>query len=314
MDSWIEGWLGSFAGADREQRNHRKRKFIDRIPSSGEVQAAIQGIAGCLKKALQDDGREGFVAKIEDAELVGDLLEIAYETVRPDAELAPYMMPVARFMHIDKKATDKTDAERYVQYRATVLMEAMLSGETEMPAEAAALILSNYYIRDIPTQELYGKICWRLSERGINICSRINWLHTGFHNYETPELAGNNLLALWSAIRKGYFDSPIPDSDKTYQVWLWHIVTSCVSKMKKKYREDIRLGAVGCLLDVSSRYPQTQRLILECMENWGIAEPGRPRNDLAKDLKELYARCREHPGTTCLPEGYVITKKGIMKQ
>ncbi|AWB43630.1 hypothetical protein DCC85_04915 [Paenibacillus sp. CAA11] len=53
-------------------------------------------------------------------------------------------------------------------------------------------------------------------------------------------------------------------------------------------------------------------LILECTIPWGIEETKRPRGDFGKDLKSLYERCRNHPGTTCLPEGHMVTKKGIM--
>lgn len=308
----MEGKLQAFAAASQEQRQERKEMLVEEILASGEAQAAVNWIADRLMKAGPIDDSTGFTADLQDSELTADLLEIAYESLRADGvAFVPYVVPAVRLMHIAKKAADKTETELYVQYRAAALMDEMLALDVSLPEEALKLILSQFY-SDTQTEELKCRIWWRLAERGIDISGRINALLTNFHNYETPELAGNSLMALWAALRKGFFDSPIPDSDKTCQVWLWHLVTDLVSKLKPKYDENTRLGTVGCLLEASSQYPQTQSLILECMENWGIKEPKRPRGDFQLDLKELYDRCRNHPGTTCLPDNYVITKKGIM--
>jgi len=172
-------------------------------------------------------------------------------------------------------------------------------------------MLSDYYINDKPTEEFNLSMWWRLAESDINISSHIKTLHTYLKNNETPTLTNNSILALWACIRKGYFDTLIPNSDKTFKVWLWNLVTGCVYKLKKKYEENTRLLAVSCLLDTADKYPETQSLIIDCMEKWGIAEPKSLRSEFQKDLKELYSRCKNHSGTNCLPEGYVITKSGI---
>ncbi|RRJ61833.1 hypothetical protein EHV15_01715 [Paenibacillus oralis] len=308
----IEGKLQAFAAAGQEQRQERKEMLVEEMLASGEAQGAVLWIAERLAGAGQIDGSTGFITELRDSELTADLLEVAYESLRADSvNPEAYLIPAARLMHIEKKAADKTETELYVQYRAAALVDEMLSLGVALPEEALKLLLSQYY-SDTQTEELKCRVWWRLAERGIDISGRINALLTNFHNYKTPELAGDSLLALWAALRKGFFDSPIPDSEKTCQVWLWHLVTDLVFKLKPKYDENTRLGSVGCLLEAASMYPQTQRLILECMENWGIKEPKRPRGDFQLDLKALYDRCRNHPGTTCLPDNYVITKKGIM--
>ncbi|MED4954356.1 hypothetical protein ABEO75_08880 [Paenibacillus macerans] len=308
----MEGKLQAFAAASQEQRQERKERLVEEMLASGEAQGAVLWIADRLAGAGQIDGSSGFIAELKDSELTADLLEVAYESLRADGvAFVAYIVPAARLMHIAKKAADKTDTERYAQFRAAALVDELLARGVVLPEEALKLILSQFY-SDTQTEELKCRIWWRLAERGIDISGRINALLTNFHNYKTPELAGNSLLALWAALRKGFFDSPIPDSDKTCRIWLWHLVTDLVFKLKPKYDENTRLGSVGCLLEAASMYPQTQRLILECMENWGIKEPKRPRGDFQLDLKELYGRCRNHPGTTCLPDNYVITKKGLM--
>lgn len=108
-----------------------------------------------------------------------------------------------------------------MQYRAAAMFNSLISLNVSLPAEVVELLLSDYFINDLPTEE--------------------------FH----------------SSIRK---------------------------------------------------YPETQGLILECMSKWGIREPKSPRGDFQRDVKELFSRCKNHPDTTCLPAGYVITKNGISRQ
>ncbi|MCA1295464.1 hypothetical protein LBW89_20865 [Paenibacillus sp. alder61] len=304
--------LERFAETDRDGREAVKGGIIDEIGSFGTAPEAAAWIANRFTCAGSEQGEKGFFTALEDPDLTADLLELAHETLSATENPEPYVTPVARLLYIDKRASDKSRAEEYVQYRAAALMDHLLMSDVPLTREAAEFLLTDFYIRDPLTQELICHIWWALAERGIDISGRLNSLLTSLHNYKTPALAQNSILALWAAMRQGFFDSPIPGSDKTSRIWLWHLVTKCVAKMKKKIDEDTRLGAVGCLLDTASRYPETQSLILECMENWGIPEPKKPRSDFQKDLKELYERCKNHPGTTCLPEGHVITKKGIM--
>ncbi|WP_276913782.1 hypothetical protein [Aneurinibacillus aneurinilyticus] len=180
------------------------------------------------------------------------------------------------------------------------------------PKEAVNRILSKHYFSDKQTEEYICSLYWRLAEQGVDISCKFNELIAILHNGETLALENNSLSALWAAVREGFFDSQIPDSDKTCHIWLWRLVTTCIWKLKPKHEEITRLGSVGCLIETARRYPQTQSLILECMDKWGIREPKRPRTDFHCDLGVLFSLCKENPGTTCLPANYTITKKGIM--
>lgn len=326
--SSLAAWLMCFMEAGAAERNEQKERLAAELQNANPGQPVVRLIAEALAGAPSGPlGEYGRAAALCDAVLTADLLELAYATLTSGeaADLESYVLPASRLIHLEKKERDKSDDERYVQYRAAVLVDGLLALNVGFSKEAAELLRYEYYVSGIPAKELNAQIWWRLAERGIDISDHIRTLHAYLNNQDTDTLAVNSLLALWAAVRRGFFDSPIRGSENTqevgtslgskntYQVWLWGLVTKCVGKLRRKGNEELRLGAAGCLLDLSSRYPQTQRLILECMENWGVKEPKRLSTDVQRDIAELYARCRNHPGTTCLPANYVITKKGIQQ-
>ncbi|WP_243735177.1 hypothetical protein [Paenibacillus turpanensis] len=269
-----------------EVRQGQKEALISNIVSSGEAQTVASYIVDCLTNAVQSIGEKGFAASLDDPDLVADWLEIAYGSLHAEADFTAYMPPLARLLVIERKERDKSKAELYVQYRAAALMDELLALDVPLSEEAQSLLQKDYFISDVPTEEVNSQIWWRMADRGIDISRHIPTLITLVQNDETPTLANNCILALWAAVRGGFFDSPIPNSEKTYNVWLWSLVTCCVTKLRSRYEETTRLGAVGCLLEASQKYPQTQSLILECMEKWGIKEPKRPRGDFQLDLRD----------------------------
>ncbi|OME92243.1 MULTISPECIES: hypothetical protein [Paenibacillus] len=313
-DDIILDKLQQFVSGDSVQRQSMKTSLANYILSSGETLIAANWIVSYIASLCHDKQNKGFFTLVNNPELIADLLEVAYESLNRDVDLQPYVIPIARLLYIDKKERDKLESERYVQYRAAAMLDELISLNVTLPSEAVELMLSDYFFNDLPTEEFNSSIWWRLAERGINISCHINTLHSYVKNDESPTLTNNSILALWVCIRGGFFDTTIPNSNQTYRVWLWHLVTSCVHKLKKKYEDTTRSVAVGCLLETSMRYPETQCLILECMAKWGIAKPKSPRSDFQRDLKELFSRCKNHPGTNCLPVGYVITKNGVTRQ
>lgn len=318
-----EGGQGSLAArlmcfmeAGDAERQEQKERLAAELQNANPGQPVIRLIAEALAGAPAGPlGEYGRAAALCDAVLAADLLELAYAALASGeaADLESYVLPASRLIHLEKKERDKSDDERYVQYRAAVLVDGLLALNVRFSEEAAELLRYEYYVSGIPAEELNAQIWWRLAEQGIDISGHIRTLEAYLNNQDTDTLAVNSLLALWAAVRRGFFDSPIKGSENTYQVWLWGLVTKCVGKLRRKGNEELRLGAAGCLLELSNRYPQTQRLILECMENWGVKEPKRLSTDVQRDIAELYARCRNHPGTTCLPANYIITKKGIQQ-
>ncbi|MEE6185299.1 hypothetical protein ACQ3VH_12050 [Bacillus pretiosus] len=313
-DDIILGKLQQFVSGESIQRQSMKSSLADFILSSGETSKAAKWIVSYIESLCHDKHDKGVYTQMNNPELIADLLEVAYESLSRDADLQPYVTQIARLLYIDKKERDTLDSERYVQYRAAVMLDELISLNVSLPPEVVELVLSDYYRQDIPTKEFICSIWRRLAERGINISNHISSLVINVKNHESSTLTNNSILALWACIRRGFFDTPIPDSNQTYHVWLWHMTTSCVGKLKKTYEEPTRSVAVGCLLETARIYPEAQSLILECMDKWGIAEPKRPRSDFQRDLKELFSRCENHPGINCLPEDYVITKRGIMSR
>lgn len=307
--------LQQFVSADSVQRQSKKASLAVYIRSSGKTLEAANWIVSYIASLCHDKQDKGFFTLVSEPELVADLIEVAYESLSEDVDLQLNVTPIARLLYIDKKERDKLESERYVQYRAAVMLDKLISLNVSLPPEAVNLVLSDYFINDLPTEEFISSIWRRLADRGINISCHINTLHSYVKNEETPTLTNNSILALWTCVRGGYFDTTIPNSNQTYKLWLWHLVTSCVHKLKRKYEESTRLVAVGCLLETARRYTETQGLIQECMIKWGIGEPKSPRSDFQRDLQELFSRCKNHPGTNCcLPEGYVITKNGVTRQ
>ncbi|PEL82354.1 hypothetical protein CN558_23875 [Bacillus wiedmannii] len=313
-DDIILDKLQQFVSGESIQRQSTKSSLADFILSSGETSKAAIWIVSYIESLCPDKHDKGVYTQMNNPELIADLLEVAYESLSRDADLQSYVTQIARLLYIDKKARDTLNTERYVQYRAAVMLDELISLNVSLPPEVVELVLSDYYIPDIPTKEFICSIWRRVAERGINISNHINSLVINVKNHESSALTNNSILALWACIRRGFFDTPISDSNQTYHVWLWHMTTSCVGKLKKTYEEPIRSVAVGCLLETARIYPEVQSLILECMDKWGIAEPKRPRSDFQRDLKELFSRCENHPGINCLPENYVITKRGIMSR
>lgn len=313
-DDIILDKLQQFVSEESIQRQSMKSSLADFILSFGETSKAANWIVSYIESLCHDKHDKGVYTQMNNPELIADLLEVAYESLSRDADLQPYVTQIARLLYIDKKERDTLDSERYVQYRAVVMLDKLISLNVSLPPEVEELVLSDYYRQDIPTKEFICSIWRRLAERGTNISNHISSLVINVKNHESSTLTNNSILALWACIRRGFFDTPIPDSNQTYHVWLWHMTTSCVGKLKKTYEEPTRSVAVGCLLETVRIYPEAQSLILECMGKWGIAEPKRPRSDFQRDLKELFSRCENHPDINCLPENYVITKRGIMSR
>ncbi|MEK4118589.1 hypothetical protein NST44_20650 [Paenibacillus sp. FSL W8-0919] len=213
--------LQQFVSVDAVQRESMKASLAEDILSSDETLKAANWIVSFIESLCHAKRDLGFFTVVNNPELVADLIEVAYECLRENGVLQPFVTPMARLLYIDKKERDKLESERYVQYRAAAMLDSLISLNVSLPAEVVELLLSDYFINDLPTEELN------------------------------------------SSIRK---------------------------------------------------YPETQGLILECMSKWGIREPKSPRSDFQRDVKELFSRCKNHPDTTCLPAGYVITKNGISRQ
>ncbi|WP_338753029.1 hypothetical protein [Bacillus sp. FJAT-52991] len=307
--------LQDFLVVDADARNEMKNDLMIAVQKKETAEEVVAFFENYLINVRQDIGESGFYRTVSDSELLSEMLEVLYECLNTEINVESIIPEVSSFLCIDKRETDKTKGELYLQYRVTAFLDEVIRMGESLPKEVIDRILaSERYYSDKQTEEFVCSIYWRLAERGVDISCKISSLITRLHNRETSVLANNALSALWAAIKGGYFDSVIPNSNKTYRVNLWRLVTTCVGILTSKDDEVLRLGSVGCLIETARTYPETKSLILECMEKWGIKEPKRPRTDVNRDVLVLYSLCKDHPGTTCLPERYQITKKGIMIQ
>lgn len=310
----IEQLMHSFKSEEFEKCHIIKDALIESVSSKEIASKVVPLLKDCLLTCQSDQeiGNKGFYTNVTAPELAVAILEVLHKCLKVGADLTPVIVDIAHILYIDKRESDKSKIELYLQYCAAAILDSLISAEISLSLEVLDLILADVYKSDKLTQEYMCDIYCKLAEQGVNISIKINYLQTTLHNGETLVLMDNSLSALWAALRGGFFDTKIPNSDNTYNVWLWHLVTKCVWKLKPKYEEIIRLGAVGCLIETAIRYPQTRLLILECMEKWGISEPKRPRTAFKHDLSHLFKYCRESPGTTCLPTNIQIVKGGIM--
>ncbi|KZE76094.1 hypothetical protein AV654_24585 [Paenibacillus elgii] len=249
-----------------------------------------------LEDALQDHqtGELGTYLGVNDPEQVVALIEIVHQCLEAGGDLSGIIIPIARLHHLDRKESEKTDTELYLQYRAAALLDALLAAEVPFPDEAVQLILvaGKRYVKDQATEQYICSIHWRLADSGVNISGAIPSLVTIFKNGETSELVQYSLLALWAAVRQGYFDTPIPDSDLSYQVWLKHLISSGTYKLKKK-DEPNQLGIISCLIETVRTYPELKGLASEYLEQCKIREPKRPTTDYQHDLNHYFSLCRE---------------------
>ncbi|MCY6371682.1 hypothetical protein [Clostridium ganghwense] len=310
----IEQLVHSFMSEELEKCHIIKDALIEAVASKEIASKVVLLLKDCLItcQSEQEIGNKGFYKEVSNPELVVIILEILHKCFKTGADLAPVIVHIAHILYIDKRESDKSKIELYIQFCAAAILDLVISSEISFSQEVIGLILADVYRSDKLTEEYMCDIYCKLAEQGVNISSKIKSLLTTLHNEGTLVLMKNSLLALWAAVRGGCFDTKIPNSDNTYNLWLWHLVTKCVWKLKPKYEEVIKLGAVGCLIETAIRYPQTRFLILECMEKWGIREPKRPRTVFKRDLVQLFSYCRENPGITCLPSNIQIGKRGIM--
>lgn len=308
----VEHIIQNFIVAEPENCHSIKNNLILAVNTPTAATEATFLLISYIINARHEMGNNGFYKTVHNPERMVMILEVLHECLTAGADFEPVISPISRLLHLERKEREKSQTELYLQYRVAALLDEALRMGVAFPKEAINRILSPHYFSDKQTKEYICSIYRSLAEQGVDISCKINDLITILHNKETLTLENNALSALWAAVRKGFFDSHIPDSDKTCHVWLWHLVTTCTWKLKTKYEEITRLGSVGCLIETARRYPQTQSLILECMEKWGIREPKRPRTDFHHDLVVLFSLCKENPGTTCLPTNYTITKKGVM--
>lgn len=249
-----------------------------------------------MEDALKDHqtGELGTYLGVNDPERVVALIEIVHPCLEAGGDLSGFITPIARLHHLDRKESAKTDTELYLQYRAAALLDALLAAEVPFPDETVQLILAagKRYVKDQATEQYICSIHWRLADRGVNISGAIPSLVTVFKNGETSELVRYSLLALWAAVRQGHFDTPIPDSDLSYQVWLKHLISNGTYKLKKK-DEPHQLGIIGCLIETVRTYPELKALAAEYLEQCKIREPKRPTTDYQHDLKQYFDLCRK---------------------
>ncbi|WP_152570587.1 hypothetical protein [Paenibacillus tyrfis] len=255
----------------------------------------IEEITTSAMASLKDHqtGELGTYLNVNDPEQIVALIEIVHQCLEASGDLSGFITPLARLHHLDRKESEKTDTELYLQYRAAALLDALLAAEVPFPDEAIRLILAagKRYVMDQATEQYICSIHWRLADSGVNISGAIPSLVTVFKNGETSELVHYSLLALWAAVRQGYFDTPIPDSDESYRVWLKHLISSGTYKLKKD--EPNQLGIIGCLIETVRTYPELKGLAAEYLEQCKIREPRRPTTDFQHDLKQYFSLCRE---------------------
>lgn len=261
------------------------------ISSPEGASDAITLLLGPLEVLIQVEeiGETGACTTVRDPELAVAIVEILQHCLTAGGDLALAVDAIAKLHRLDKRESAKSKAELYLQYRASALLDDALAQNVQFSDEAIRIILAtgNRYVSDHSTQEMMCSMYWRLADRGVNISPVIQALSTAFHNHETDELATSSLLALWAAVRNGYFDTPIPDSDKTQRVWLPHIIGAGTYKLKKKDAPG-RLGIIGCLIAIASQYPETRSVGREYLEKCKIREPKRPTNDFQHDLRAYF--------------------------
>lgn len=153
---------------DAVQRQSMKASLAEDILSSDETLKAANWIVSFIESLCHAKRDQGFFTVVNNPELVADLIEVAYECLRENGVLQPFVTPMARLLYIDKKERDKLESERYVQYRAAAMLDSLISLNVSLPAEVVELLLSDYFINDLPTEELNSSIWRRLADRGIN--------------------------------------------------------------------------------------------------------------------------------------------------
>ncbi|XOK59206.1 hypothetical protein ACJ7K1_21885 [Paenibacillus elgii] len=284
------------ATTDLAERRRTAKEIIEEITTPEMVSKAVALAKNSLEDALKDrqTGELGTYLDVNDPEQVVALIEIVHQCLEAGGDLSEFITPVARLHHLDRKESAKTDTELYLQYRAAALLDALLAAEVPFPDEAVQLILAadKRYVKDKATEQYICSIHWRLADSGVNISGAIPSLVTIFKNGETSELVRYSLLALWAAVRQGYFDTRIPDSDQSYKVWLKHLISNSTYKLKKK-EEPHQLGIIGCLIETVRTYPEYKALAAEYLEQCKIREPKRPTTDFQHDLKQYFDLCRE---------------------
>ncbi|NEN86296.1 hypothetical protein [Paenibacillus elgii] len=284
------------ATTDLAERRRIAKEIIEEITTPAMASKAVSLAKESLEDALKDcqTGELGTYLDVNDPEQVVALIEIVHRCLGTGGDLSGIIIPIARLHHLDRKESEKTDTELYLQYRAAALLDALLAAEIPFPDEAVQLILvaGKRYVKDQATEQYICSIHWRLADSGINISGAIPSLVTIFKNGETSELVQYSLLALWAAVRQGYFDTPIPDSDLSYQVWLKHLISSGTYKLKKK-DEPNQLGIISCLIEMVRTYPELKGLAAEYLEQCKIREPKRPTTDYQHDLNHYFSLCRE---------------------
>jgi hypothetical protein len=260
------------------------------------VESKIQQLKEQLENTLegQELGELGTYQYVGDPELVVEIIESLDQCLRAGVDLSDLISLIAQIHHLDRRESTKSRTELYLQYRAAALLDASLAQEIPFSNESIKILLASgkKYVSDHATKEYMCSIYWRLADRGVNISSVIQSLDTIFHNSETNELVRSSLMALWAAVRNGDFDTQIPDSENTYQVWLKHVIGDATYKLKKKDEEN-KLGSVGLLLEIVSRYPDTKSLANEYLITCKIREPKRITTDYQRDLKDYFLRCKE---------------------
>ncbi|WP_025850977.1 hypothetical protein [Paenibacillus ehimensis] len=283
------------AATDLAERRRTAKEIIEEITTPETSSIAFSLAKDSLENALKDHqtGELGTYLHVSDPEWVVALIEILHRCLKAGGDLSGCITSIARLHHLDRKESAKSDTELYLQYRAAALLDALLAAEVPFPDEAVRLILvaGKRYVKDKATEQYICSIHWRLADSGVNISGAIPSLVTVFKNGETSELVHYSLLALWAAVRQGYFDTPIPDSDLTYQVWLKHLISSSTFKLKKK-DEPHQLGIIGCLIETVRTYPELKALAAEYLEQCKLREPKRPTTDFQRDVKQYFDLCR----------------------
>ncbi|WP_088831584.1 hypothetical protein [Paenibacillus tyrfis] len=283
------------ATMDLAERRRTAKEIIEEITTPARTLKVVSLAKDSLEAALQDHqtGELGTYLDVNDPEQVIALIEIVHQCLEAGGDLSGFITPIAQLHHLDRKESTKSDTELYLQYRAAALLDALLAAEVPFPDEAVRLILAagKRYVMDQATEQYICSIHWRLADSGVNISGAIPSLVAVFKNGETSELVHYSLLALWAAVRQGYFNTPIPDSDQSYQVWLKHLISSGTYKLKKD--EPNQLGIIGCLIETVRTYPELKGFAAEYLEQCKIREPKRPTTDFQHDLKQYFSLCRE---------------------
>jgi hypothetical protein len=283
---------------ERQERDELVTEIKALITSRELATQAILHLLDGLNPLIegQETGDTGAYQTVRDPDLAVSIIELLHHGLEKGGELSSGVTAIARLHHLDRRESTKSDTELYFQYRACALLDLALSLDVAFSDEAIQIILASgkRYVSNHATKEYMCSMYWRLAEQGVNISPVIQSLTTIFHNHRTDELVQKSLLALWAAVRKGYFDTPIPDSDKTQQIWLHHLIGDATYKLKRKELSEFdRTGIVGCLLAIVTEYPDLKELGLEYLEKCKIREPKRPTNDYQHDLREYFKRCRE---------------------